>query len=77
MTLAHDRCDPIQNDAFVGFNKRYFYPRDQTRIQAKLQMLNAVIEIMGFVNARPAWLAIGLGFGKRLLSRKPRLFSFG
>jgi hypothetical protein len=40
-------------------------------------MLNAVIEITGFVNARPAGLPIGLGFDKRLLSRKPRLFSFG
>ena len=28
-------------------------------------MLNAVIETTGFVNARPAWLAIGLGFSKR------------
>jgi hypothetical protein len=36
----------------------------KTRIQAKFQMLNAVIDITGFVTARPAWLAIGLGFGK-------------
>jgi hypothetical protein len=64
MALAHDRGGPIRNDAFGGFTKKQLYPHDQTRIQAKFQMLNAVIDITGFMTARPAWLAIGIGFGK-------------
>jgi hypothetical protein len=55
MALANDRRSPIRNDAFGGFTKKQLYPHDQTRIQAKFQMLNAVIEITGFLNARLVW----------------------